>query len=134
VAKKRGHDEEAWRNAKKICRLTARQLDMARRLGLNPKKLPRLRPGPQERWKLPVGEFIEALYCNRFGVDPVVHLPRPAARGWGEPVSPHRDADARELAGTPPSLDASRRATVDTFATSRVDDLVCYFTTLADDL
>ena len=46
---------------KKICRLNARQLEMARALGMNPKKLPGLRPSPQQRWKLPVGEFIEEL-------------------------------------------------------------------------
>ena len=28
--KRRAHDEEAWTNAKKICRLTARQVEMAR--------------------------------------------------------------------------------------------------------
>jgi hypothetical protein len=120
VAKKhRAHDEEAWRNAKKICRLNARQLEMARRLGMNPKKLPRLRPGPQEHWKLPVAEFIEELYGKRFGFDPVDHLPHAADRGSGKPVSPHRDADAREHA-------------VD--ATSQVKNLVCYFTNLTDDL
>jgi hypothetical protein len=52
--KRRSHDVEAWTSAKKICRLTARQVEMARRLGMNPKKLPGLRPGPHERWKLPV--------------------------------------------------------------------------------
>jgi hypothetical protein len=43
------HDEAAWAAAKKICRLTARQVEMARALGVNPRKLPRLRPSPQER-------------------------------------------------------------------------------------
>lgn len=65
--KRRAHDEEAWRSAKKICRLNARQLEMARRLGMNPRKLPRLRPGPEERWKLLVGEFIENLYWKLSG-------------------------------------------------------------------
>ena len=60
MAKKgRAHDEEAWTNAKKICRLSARQVEMARALGMNPRKLPGLRPSPQQRWKLPVGAFIE---------------------------------------------------------------------------
>ncbi|OFW21756.1 MAG: hypothetical protein A3H97_22900 [Acidobacteria bacterium RIFCSPLOWO2_02_FULL_65_29] len=56
MAKKgRAHDEEAWRNAKKVCRLNARQVEMARVLVMNPKKLPGLRPNPRQRWKLPVG-------------------------------------------------------------------------------
>ena len=29
MAKGRAHDEEAWRHAKKICRLTMRQVEMA---------------------------------------------------------------------------------------------------------
>jgi hypothetical protein len=60
ATKHRAHDEESWRYAKKICRLNGRQLEMARRLGMNPKKLPGLRPSPQQRWKLPVGAFIES--------------------------------------------------------------------------
>jgi hypothetical protein len=68
VAKKRrAHDEEAWANAQKLCRLTARQVEMGRALGMNARKLPRLRPGPQQHWKLPVGEFIEECYLKRFG-------------------------------------------------------------------
>jgi len=59
--KHRAHDEESWKYAKKICRLSVRQLQMTRRLGMNPKKLPGRRPSPQQRWKLPVGTFIEEL-------------------------------------------------------------------------
>jgi len=80
--KRRAHDE-AWTNAKKICRLTARQVGMARALGMNPRKLPGLRPSPQQRWKLPVGEFIEERYRKRFGGDSRDHDPRgpePSAR------------------------------------------------------
>ena len=72
--KRRAHDEEAWTNAKKICRLNARQVEMARALGMNPKKLPGLRPSPQQRWKLPVGEFIEECYRKRFGGDPATSI------------------------------------------------------------
>ena len=58
---RRAQDDHAWRNAKKICQLNDRQVEMARALGMNPKKLPGLRPGPPQHWKLPVGEFIEEL-------------------------------------------------------------------------
>ena len=78
---RRAHGEDAWKKAKKICGLNTRQLDMARRLVLNPKKLPGLRPGPQQRWKLPVGAFIEECYRKRIGgdangADPYVPKPR----------------------------------------------------------
>ncbi len=64
---RRAHDEEAWTNVTKLCRLSARQVEMGRALGMNPRKLARLRPSPQEAWKLPVGEFIEECYWKRFG-------------------------------------------------------------------
>jgi hypothetical protein len=119
TTKKRAHDDEAWRNAKKICRLNARQLEMARRLGMNPRKLPRLRPGPQERWKAPVGEFIEALYRKKFGFDPSDRSPLGADPGSRKPVSPLVDADTQAHAAD---------------AMSQMSSLVCYFTNLADDL
>ena len=40
---------------------------------MNPKKLPVSRPSPQQRWKLPVGAFIEELYGKRFGGAPLDH-------------------------------------------------------------
>jgi hypothetical protein len=120
VAKKRrAHDQEAWKRAKQICRLSGRQVEMARRLGMNPKKLPDLRPGPQERWKLPVGEFIEDLYLKRFGPDPHDCPPYALDSGSRKAVSSHPDADAQAHA-----VDAA----------SQVEDLVCYFRNLADDL
>jgi len=84
MAKKhRQRDEEAWRNAKALCRLNARQVEMARALGMNPKKLPGLRPSPQQRWKLPVGAFIEECHRKRFGGHPQDHQrvePEPRSR------------------------------------------------------
>jgi hypothetical protein len=39
---------------------------MARELGMNPKKFGKLANHKQERWKLPLPEYIEELYFNRF--------------------------------------------------------------------
>ena len=117
--KRRAHDEEAWSNAKKICRLTDRQVEMARALGMNPKKLPGLRPSPQQRWKLPVGDFIEERYGKRFDSDPLGHHPHVSEPGSRKPSPAERDAD------TPACVrDAARQA----------GDLVCYLMNLADDL
>ena len=110
---------EEWRNAKKICRLSPRQVEMARALGMNPKKLPSLRPSPQQRWKLPVGEFIEACYWKRFGGDSLdrqPHNPEPASP---KPLTGQRDPDAVKRA-----RDSSWP----------VGDLVCYLMNLADEL
>lgn len=116
ATKHRAHDEESWRNARKICRLNARQLEMARRLGMNPKKLPGLRPSPQQRWKLPVGAFIEELYWKRFGGDPLAHQPNAEPRSQ-KPAQGDAQSPSREQ------------------KTSRqVADLVCHFMNLGDDL
>ena len=117
--KRRAHDEEAWRNAKKICRLNARQVEMARVLGMNPNKLPGLRPSPQQRWKLPVGAFIEQRYWKRFGGAPLDHNPHIPEPGSRRPSTLHRDALAPERV---------------TGASSQAADLVCYLVNLADDL
>ena len=113
------HDAEAWTNAKKICRLTARQVEMARALGMNPRKLPGLRPSPQERWKLPVGEFIEERYRKRFSGDAREHDPR------------RPKPTARKASSTDQDEDASERVRDPAW---QVSDLVCYLTNLADDL
>ncbi len=39
---------------------------MARELGMNPKKFGKLANHKQERWKLPLPEYIEELYFKRF--------------------------------------------------------------------
>jgi hypothetical protein len=44
-----------------------RRVQMARELGMNPKKLGKLDNHDQEPWKLPLPEFIEKLYSKRFG-------------------------------------------------------------------
>lgn len=67
--KGKGKDDE-WARAKKLCRLNARQIEMAKQLGMNPRKLPNLIPSPGQRWKAPVGEFIEGLHAKRFGAPP----------------------------------------------------------------
>jgi hypothetical protein len=55
-----------WVEAKKKYHLTDVQVQMARELGLNPKKFGGLANHRQEPWKLPLPEFIEELYFKRF--------------------------------------------------------------------
>ena len=119
ATKRRAHDDEAWTNAKTICRLNARQVEMARALGMNPRKLPGLRPGPQQRWKLPVGEFIEERYRRRFGGDRRDQDSRGPEPGSRTPSTRDLDADAPERVRDP---------------AWQVSDLVCYLMNLADDL
>ena len=55
-----------WIEAKKKFRLSNMHIQMARELGMNPKKFGGLANHKQEPWKAPLPVFIEELYCKRF--------------------------------------------------------------------
>jgi len=58
---------QAWIDARKRHRLSHCQIQMARELGMNPKKLGKKDNHDQEPWKMPLPQFIEHLYRKRFG-------------------------------------------------------------------
>lgn len=93
---------------------------MARALGMNPKKLPGLRPSPHQHWKLPVSEFIEACYRKRFG------NPR-----LDDPSKPAPARASFKLQTTQMDVNTQKQVTD---ATSQLEDLVCYLINLAHDL
>jgi hypothetical protein len=115
----RQHSDQEWTNAQKVCRLNRRQVEMARALGMNPKKLPALRPTPQQRWKLPVGEFIEDLYTKRFG-----------ANAWHK--EPHRPKPPSRTSSSPQGNEHAPQAVTD--SSWQAQNLICYLRNLADDL
>ncbi len=57
---------QPWIDARKKYRLSHAQIQMARELGLNPKKFGSLKPTKQQPWKLPLSEFIEEIYFKHF--------------------------------------------------------------------
>jgi len=57
---------QEWIDAKKKYRLSDVHIQMARELGMNPKKIGSLANHKQEQWKAPLPEFIEDLYYKRF--------------------------------------------------------------------
>lgn len=65
--KKPNQRMQAWIEARKRHRLSHTHVQMARELGMNPKKLGKLDNHRQEPWKLPLPQFIEELYLDRFG-------------------------------------------------------------------
>jgi len=69
MAKKRKQDPklQAWITARARHHLSHAHVQMARELGMNPAKLGGLDNHRQERWKLPLPQFIEHLYEKRFG-------------------------------------------------------------------
>jgi len=58
---------QIWIDARKKYRLSHAQVQMARELGLNPKKFGSLGNYKQEPWKEPLPQFIEHIYFKRFG-------------------------------------------------------------------
>lgn len=58
-----------WFEARRKYHLTHAQIQMARALGMNPKKLGGLANHRQEPWKLPLPRFIEECYFKRFGLE-----------------------------------------------------------------
>ncbi|MCP5007461.1 MAG: hypothetical protein GY941_26525 [Planctomycetes bacterium] len=58
-----------WIDAKKKFRLSDTHIQMARELGMNPKKFGSLNNHKQEPWKAPLPEFIEDIYFKRFKKD-----------------------------------------------------------------
>jgi hypothetical protein len=55
-----------WIEARQRFRLSHAQVQMARELGMNPKKLGCIANHRQESWKVPLPQFIEQCYEKRF--------------------------------------------------------------------
>jgi hypothetical protein len=59
--------DQEWVEARRRHGLSHAHVQMARELGMNPKKLGSIANHRQERWKAPLPAFIEDLYWMRFG-------------------------------------------------------------------
>ena len=71
MSKKKGIPEkfQAWIDVRKRYRLSDVHIQMARELGMNPKKFGKIANEKQEPWKKPLLLFIEDIYLKRFGRD-----------------------------------------------------------------
>ena len=58
---------QVWIDARKKYELSHAHIQMARELGMNPKKFGKLNNHKQEPWKTPLPAFIEDIYFKRFG-------------------------------------------------------------------
>jgi hypothetical protein len=56
-----------WVEARERYRLSHAHVQMARELGMNPRKLGKLNNHDQEPWKMPLPQFIAHLYFRAFG-------------------------------------------------------------------
>ncbi len=59
-------DLQKWIDARKRHKLSHAHIQMARELGMNPRKFGKLDNHNQERWKAPLPVFIEDIYFKRF--------------------------------------------------------------------
>ncbi len=64
--KKPSQKLQVWIDARKRHRLSHVQVQMARELGMNPKKLGKLDNHDQEPWKMPLRQCIESSYFEHF--------------------------------------------------------------------
>ena len=90
--KKLSQNLQDWVEARRRFHLSHGHVQMARELGMNPKKLGKLESDDQEPWKAPLPQFIEHLYLKRFGRgQPRVVTP---AENWGRSAAgnPARNA------------------------------------------
>jgi hypothetical protein len=71
MSKKKGGPEKCqiWIDVRKRYRLSDVHIQMARELGMNPKKFGKISNEKQEPWKAPLPAFIEHIYLKRFGRD-----------------------------------------------------------------
>ena len=91
-------DLQIWIEARKRFKLSHVQVQMARELGMNPKKLGALANHDQEPWKAPLPQFIEELYFGRFSravPERVISL-EDRARELAEKKRQRREARAKE--------------------------------------
>ena len=86
---------DTWAEAQKWFHLSDLHIQMARELGLNPKKFGGLANHRQEPWKLPLPEFIAECYRKRF------HRERPAQVVPLAEVAKRQQQSARDKARHP---------------------------------
>jgi hypothetical protein len=58
---------QIWIDVRKRYHLSDAHIQMARELGMNPKKFGKIANEKQEPWKAPLPAFIEDIYLKRFG-------------------------------------------------------------------
>ena len=96
-----------WIEARRRFHLSHTHVQMARELGMNPKKIGKLDNHDQEPWKAPLPLFIEHLYAKRFGRErpEIVMSVEDRARVHGAKKATRKEARRRARAegcGRPP--------------------------------
>jgi hypothetical protein len=57
--------DQEWAKAKRLCRLSADDVRMAKELGFHPRSLVKNIPNTSQRWKAPVAVWVRELYAEK---------------------------------------------------------------------
>ena len=101
------HKFHPWIDVRKKFRLSDIHIQMARELGLSPKRFAKYADRKDQPWKLPLTEFIEALYQKQFGKshpDEVQSIEQIAAAHVAK-------REARKLENTKAALETTKNPT-----------------------
>ncbi len=72
---------QIWIDVRKRYHLSHVQIQMARELGMNPKRFGKIANEKQEPWKAPLPAFIQHIYLKRFGRERPAEV-RPIEEIW----------------------------------------------------
>jgi len=59
------YSEQLWQEAKQKCRLNTADIELAKKLGLNPKSLMKNVPSKSQQWKAPVSVWLREIEAKR---------------------------------------------------------------------
>jgi len=59
------YSDELWAECKRKCRLNMEDIDLAKRLGLNPRSLIKNIPSKSQPWKAPVKDWLHEIEAKR---------------------------------------------------------------------
>jgi len=130
MARKLSQDLQDWIAARKRHHLSHAHVQMARELGMNPKKLGKLDNHDQEPWKAPLAQYIEHLYEKTFGRAAPAHVmsiedraraqqAKRAARKQAKAARKQAERAAPEEAEQPAASPSTSRASASTRSSAR---------------
>lgn len=113
---------QAWVDARRRFHLSHAHVQMARELGMNPKKLGGMANHRQKSWKVPLPQYVEELYLKRFkkerpddvrSVEQIVADRERKRAEHREPKAPQQDAAHPANPAHPPASSYPEETTDD---------------------
>jgi hypothetical protein len=102
---------QIWIEVRKQYHLSHAQIQMARELGMNPRKFGKIANEKQEPWKAPLPAFIERIYLKRFGRERPAEV-KPIEEIWKANEKKRQDRKMRKQPKREPDQSV-QKATID---------------------